>query len=317
MATSMFAQLAKITDHLYLGSFIGATESNIAKNQINCVITVCQEVPKFTIKNVESIKLNVLDKPNESLVKYFDFVADKIHEVEESGNSCLVHCVAGVSRSATMVIAYLMKHKKMNLRDAHLLVKSKRPFIRPNMGFWTQLIDYEKRLFGNNTIKIVSSPIGFIPDIYLNEAKNLQWPNVASNNNETSITPVAVVANNTTTSTSSAAAAAAVASANKDDDNFYKIPNSSNFYINVHNTQNKSLKERKNISEPVFGNAIKKPPQSHPNAFTDYHSKVLAPNESRIINNNSNTLDELAKKFDKATTIGTYTTTYRSSFQKP
>jgi atypical dual specificity phosphatase len=304
MATSMFAQLAKITDNLYLSSFIGATENNIAKNQISCVITVCQEVPKFSIKNVESIKLDVLDKPNESLVKYFDFVADKINEVAESGNCCLIHCVAGVSRSATMVIAYLMKHKKMSLRDAHSLVKSKRPFIRPNMGFWTQLIDYEKKLYGCNTVKIVPSSIGFIPDIYLNEVKNLQWPNAIGNNNE----QVGLATPSTPSFNS--------------DNNGYKLPNSNNFYINVHNSPSKSLKERKNISEPVFSNVIKKPPQAQMNVSGDYHLKTSAPNESKInhgdnINRNSNALDELVNKFDMATTIGNYTTTYRSSFQKP
>ena len=41
----------------------------------------------------------------------------------------LVHCIAGVSRSATIVMAYLMKSQGMTLQQAHRLVKSKRPIV--------------------------------------------------------------------------------------------------------------------------------------------------------------------------------------------
>lgn len=129
MQASFLTQVAKITDNLYLSSFVGTSEYNIQKYNINCVITVCNEVPKVTLKHVESFKFDVADKPTESLSKYFDFIADKIHEISRKKGICLVHCVAGISRSATVVIAYLMKHLKMNLRDAHSFVKSKRPFV--------------------------------------------------------------------------------------------------------------------------------------------------------------------------------------------
>ena len=133
---SFLSQVAKITDNLYLSSFIGAAEPNLQKYNITCVITVCREVPQIqtnlrsdTLKQIESIKLDVLDKPTESLARYFDYVADKINEVANKKGVCLVHCVAGISRSATMVIVYLMKHLKMSLKEAHALVKSRRPFV--------------------------------------------------------------------------------------------------------------------------------------------------------------------------------------------
>jgi atypical dual specificity phosphatase len=128
MATFL-SQIAKINDYLYLSSFAGATEHNCAKFNINCVITVCKEVPKLDIKNVEVMRLEVLDKPTEPLNRHFDAVADKINEVASRKGACLVHCVAGISRSASMVLVYLMKYHKMSLKDAHSHVKSKRPFV--------------------------------------------------------------------------------------------------------------------------------------------------------------------------------------------
>ena len=68
-----------------------------------------------------------------------------------------------------------MKYQNMSLKDAHALVKSRRPFIRPNLGFWRQLVEYENSLFGRTSVKIVPSSIGFIPDIYENEVKSMQW----------------------------------------------------------------------------------------------------------------------------------------------
>ena len=47
--------------------------------------------------------------------------------------------------------------------------------IRPNLGFWKQLIDYEISLFGLNSVKIIASNIGPIPDVYENEVKNMQF----------------------------------------------------------------------------------------------------------------------------------------------
>jgi protein tyrosine phosphatase len=62
----------------------------------------------------------------------------------------IVHCVMGVSRSCSLVLAYLMKYKGMSLKQAFDLVSSKRSVVRPNAGFWRQLIEYEKKLLNSS-----------------------------------------------------------------------------------------------------------------------------------------------------------------------
>ena len=47
----------------------------------------------------------------------------------------LIHCAYGVSRSPSIVIAYLMKKYKIDFDEAEHFVKRKRPEIRPNEGF--------------------------------------------------------------------------------------------------------------------------------------------------------------------------------------
>ena len=77
-------------------------------------------------------------------------------------------------RSATLVIAYLMRHEGKSLHEAHSFLKERRPFIRPNFGFWKQLIDYEYHLFQKNTITMIKwKDDTVIPDVYWEEYKNL------------------------------------------------------------------------------------------------------------------------------------------------
>lgn len=101
---------------------------------------------------VDSLKIRVDDHPYARLHEHFDQVADRIKAQKDRGGKTLVHCMAGVSRSASLVIVYLMKHCGMSLRQAYHYVKSARPIIRPNVGFWAKMVEYEKRLRGEYTV---------------------------------------------------------------------------------------------------------------------------------------------------------------------
>jgi len=69
-----------------------------------------------------------------------------IQEGMDKNTGTLVICTAGMSRSATVCIAYLMKYKKMEYRAAYALVKKARPYIIPNKGFREFLKKYETTL---------------------------------------------------------------------------------------------------------------------------------------------------------------------------
>lgn len=58
----------------------------------------------------------------------------------------LVHCLAGVSRSVTVTVAYLMQKLQLSLNDAYDLVKRKKSDISPNFNFMGQLLDFERTL---------------------------------------------------------------------------------------------------------------------------------------------------------------------------
>lgn len=78
------------------------------------------------------------DMMSYSLDRYFMEAIQFIDEALHRGGKILVHCVQGVSRSATIVIAYLILKRQMRASTALRYVFSKR-WIRPNDGFLKQL----------------------------------------------------------------------------------------------------------------------------------------------------------------------------------
>jgi protein-tyrosine phosphatase len=59
-----------------------------------------------------------------------------IDDVAQKGERILVHCHQGISRSATIIIAYVMRRDRLTLQKAYELVKSRRELVFPNYGFW-------------------------------------------------------------------------------------------------------------------------------------------------------------------------------------
>jgi hypothetical protein len=136
----------EIIPHLYLGNKYAAINKNfLIRNNIKGIINVATGVnvdfdqSKFPwIDYLNNVKIH--DRPDVILStnykKIFDFIDDKIYNHQQN---VLIHCSRGISRSASYVIAYLMKKFQMKFQEAYDYVKMMRPIINPNQGFITQL----------------------------------------------------------------------------------------------------------------------------------------------------------------------------------
>ncbi|OXA52386.1 dual specificity protein phosphatase 3 [Folsomia candida] len=90
--------------------------------------------------------LPAVDISGFKISQYFDKATDFIHSAVENNGKVLVHCFMGVSRSATLVLAYLMLRQNMTAPQALTHVRSKR-LIHPNEGFLDQICHLHKRLY--------------------------------------------------------------------------------------------------------------------------------------------------------------------------
>ncbi|XP_036392799.1 dual specificity protein phosphatase 14-like [Megalops cyprinoides] len=160
--------VSQITPTLFLsGADAALNKALLSRRGITLIINVTVELPCAEHQGVECLRVPVSDRPHAQLGEHFESMADCIR-----GNrtgSTLVHCAAGMSRSPALVMAYLMRYEGVTLRQAHDWVRDCRPHIRPNAGFWRQLLDYEKKLYGKNTVKMIATPLGVLPESNISE----------------------------------------------------------------------------------------------------------------------------------------------------
>ena len=88
-------------------------------------------------------------RPPLSLTHTTHYTLHTTHYTEDNlknGGNVLVHCVAGISRSASVVLAYLMWKENMSFEEALEYLKGLRPIVEPNDGFVKQLKDFEVQI---------------------------------------------------------------------------------------------------------------------------------------------------------------------------
>ncbi|KAF5902903.1 dual specificity phosphatase 28 [Clarias magur] len=142
-------QLCKVTHSLFISNARSACNDELLqKEAVTLCINVSQQQPCPASDRISTLRVPAYDDPNEDLHSHFDRCADIILDEEARGGRTVVYCKNGRSRSATICIAYLMKHQCLSLTEAYEVVKSARSVAEPNQGFWAQLERYEQELQG-------------------------------------------------------------------------------------------------------------------------------------------------------------------------
>ncbi|XP_019451172.1 PREDICTED: protein-tyrosine-phosphatase MKP1-like [Lupinus angustifolius] len=141
-------ECSKVADHVYLGGDAVAKDRDILKHNgithvLNCVGFVC---PEYFKADFVYRTLWLQDSPSEDITSILYDVFDYFEDVRELGGRVFVHCYQGVSRSTSLVIAYLMWREGQSFDDAFQYVKAARSIADPNMGFACQLLQCQKRV---------------------------------------------------------------------------------------------------------------------------------------------------------------------------
>ncbi|KPM10978.1 dual specificity protein phosphatase 14-like protein-like protein [Sarcoptes scabiei] len=156
-----YNQMSVIEEYLGLTGLGGLVieRLNELRQPIKCLINVTYELPLIRLTDMETYRIPVADNQDENIAIYFDEITEKIESMKRNNHSTVVHCMAGVSRSVTIVMAYLIRFHQMTVREAFIHIKRIRPFIRPNPSFLEQLVFYEWKYSKNLSLAKANTKI--------------------------------------------------------------------------------------------------------------------------------------------------------------
>ncbi|TDL19164.1 phosphatases II [Rickenella mellea] len=134
---------------LYLGSWMASVDTELLQSHKITHIVQVLDVPwaqQGAAPGFVHYQIKILDSSTAELRPHLEAACKHIRDALARGKNVLVHCQQGISRSAAVVIAYLIRQHNMTYDSAYKLVKAKRMCIKPNPGFEKTLRDWERDL---------------------------------------------------------------------------------------------------------------------------------------------------------------------------
>lgn len=132
-------QPSEILDGLFLGSQDCVNLDVLEKYGITNILSLGVRVQINMPSKINQKFVECLDLPETNINKILKETCPFIENALNQNERVLVHCNAGVSRSSSVIIGYLILNKFISFEEAYKTVKSKRQCIRPNDGFVKQL----------------------------------------------------------------------------------------------------------------------------------------------------------------------------------
>ncbi|CAB3374155.1 Hypothetical predicted protein [Cloeon dipterum] len=139
----------EIVPFLFLGNAANSEDSEaLQRHRIQYILNVTPDLPNVfeDSGNIRYMQIPIADHWNQNLACFFPKAIEFIDEARNGQKGVLVHCLAGVSRSVTITVAYLMYKMHLPLNDAFNVVRNRKSNIAPNFNFMEQLHSFEQEL---------------------------------------------------------------------------------------------------------------------------------------------------------------------------
>ncbi|CAM5106144.1 unnamed protein product [Eretmochelys imbricata] len=151
----------EILPFLYLGSAYHAARRDMLDTLgITALLNVSSDCPNHFEGHYQYKCIPVEDNHKADISSWFMEAIEYIDSVKDCHGRVLVHCQAGISRSATICLAYLMMKKRVKLEEAFEFVKQRRSIISPNFSFMGQLLQFESQVLATSCAAEAASPPG-------------------------------------------------------------------------------------------------------------------------------------------------------------
>lgn len=139
-----------IIDNIYLGDYrIASNYSMLKELKLQYIINCTFEIPSEFPNDFQYLNISIEDSASQDITHSLDeaymFITQHVRDNNNNTrDNILVHCVQGKSRSASIVIYYLMKKYNYTYDRALELLRRKRSVVNPNKGFEQQLRQFEQ-----------------------------------------------------------------------------------------------------------------------------------------------------------------------------
>lgn len=149
-----------IPNRLYLTGYKGASNvKQVLDLKIDIIVSATDFIAfkynkPIQFSNIKFVHFYAEDSPGFDIEQHFEPFCKLMND--NPNKKILVHCLIGASRSATLVMAYLLKTQNENTEFSVILknLQEKRVCVDPNDGFIHQLKEYEQNIKDNKLLKI-------------------------------------------------------------------------------------------------------------------------------------------------------------------
>jgi protein-tyrosine phosphatase len=144
----MSTDISYITDRIYISDQATAGNFELLKQYgIDTVLNVCRkqqtEEKLYDAHNILCLHQPMEDTAEQDLLPEVENAYDYLYSWLAAGRTVLVHCRAGISRSVSTVIYYLMRTHGWTYDQTFTLISDSRAKAKPNSNFEAQLRVYE------------------------------------------------------------------------------------------------------------------------------------------------------------------------------
>lgn len=148
---ALLTPISPVEENLFIGNRQGAQDKELLKShRVQHIIQIQNvEVPPFYPSDFNYLCIHMPDVPDSNIASTFSIALPFIAKGLQANETVYVHCDGGVSRSGSIIIAYLMASRGLCYDDAYMSARKVRACIRPNEGFERQIRDLESEVLRN------------------------------------------------------------------------------------------------------------------------------------------------------------------------